>query len=67
MSLKAKLQSFAKQELNYSVAGVASCDDYSARELNGIKSLIAYFFILTAVPDNMKTPRQPVEFPGDTK
>ncbi len=67
MSLKAKFQLFVKQEFNHSVMGVASVEDYSVRELNGIKSLIAYFSKLTAVPDNMKTAIQPGEFLGDKK
>ncbi len=67
MSLKAEFLKFVNNELNNSIAGIATCDDFSERELRAMKALISYFSKLTTLPDNMKVPKQLSELMGDMK
>jgi epoxyqueuosine reductase len=67
MSLKAEFFKFVNDEFDNTVAGIAPCDDFSERELSGMKSLISYFSKLTMLPDDMKVPKQPRELLGDMK
>jgi epoxyqueuosine reductase len=67
MSLKAEFFKFVNNEFDNTIAGIAPCDDFSERELSGMKSLISYFSKQTTLPDDMKVPKQPCELMGDMK
>jgi len=54
MNLKAELIKFVNNELYNTIMGIAPCDDFSERELSGMKLLISYFSKLTNLPDDMK-------------
>ncbi len=54
MSLKSVFIKFVNNEFDNTFMGIAPCDDFSERELTGMKSLISYFSKLTNLLDDMK-------------